>query len=242
MDSHLIIKHHRERVISGPLRRATFSALQTRTLGVTFHRRQRGALPDRRWTIRTQHVESTNIPHVSTHPATAVLRHYLFLSLPATELSTFETTRLHTSESAISIFMAQEGPVIDPIASEWQRLASMDQQSPGFLSLLSTLTTGGNQSPTTKLRGENARIVLSALDEVGHLFTAAEWPDNVPSIRSSGMVGSRENMSVTRAARCGRLPTTHAKFPPVIKSSPTLLASRERCLPAVLPQTFGGGG
>ena len=74
--------------------------------------------------------------------------------------------------------MAQEGPVIDPIASEWQRLASMDQQSPGFLSLLSTLTTGGNQSPTTKLRGENARIVLSALDEVGHLFTAAEWPDN----------------------------------------------------------------
>ena len=116
------------------------------------------------------------------------------LGLPATELNTFETTRLHTS-SAISIVMAQGGPsrspasdpgmtssvtpddppealVMDPIASEWQRLASMDQQSPDFLPLLSTLTVGGNQSPTTNLRGENARIVLSTLDEVGCPFTA----------------------------------------------------------------------
>jgi len=67
-----------------------------------------------------------------------------------------------------------EALTIDLIASEWQRLASMDRQSLDFLPLLSTLTVGGNQSPTTKLRGENARIVLSALDEVGHLFTMAE--------------------------------------------------------------------
>jgi len=65
-----------------------------------------------------------------------------------------------------------EALVMDPIASEWQRLASMDQQSPDFLPLLSTLTVGGNQSPTTNLRGENARIVLSTLDEVGCPFTA----------------------------------------------------------------------
>jgi len=63
---------------------------------------------------------------------------------------------------------------IDPVASEWQKLASMDRQSLDFLPLLSTLTAGGNQSPTTKLRGENARIVLSVLDEVGRLSTVAE--------------------------------------------------------------------
>lgn len=54
----------------------------------------------------------------------------------------------------------------------------MDRQSPGFLPLLSTLTAGGNQSQTTKLRGENARIVLSTLDEVGFIFTVAEWPNS----------------------------------------------------------------
>ena len=63
---------------------------------------------------------------------------------------------------------------IDSIALEWQKLASMDRQSLDFLPLLSTLTAGGNQSPTTKLRGENARIALSALDEVGCLSTVAE--------------------------------------------------------------------
>ena len=63
--------------------------------------------------------------------------------------------------------------IVDPIASEWQRLASMDRQSPDYLPSLSTLIVGGNQSPTTKLRDENARIALSALDEVGHPFTVA---------------------------------------------------------------------
>ena len=50
----------------------------------------------------------------------------------------------------------------------------MDGQSADFLSLLSTLTTGANRSSTTKLRDENARIVLDALDEVDHLPTVAE--------------------------------------------------------------------
>ena len=56
---------------------------------------------------------------------------------------------------------------VDPIASEWQRLASMDRQSSDFLPLLSILTAKANQSSTINLRGENARIVLSALVEVG---------------------------------------------------------------------------
>jgi len=71
-----------------------------------------------------------------------------------------------------------EALIMDPIASEWQKLASMDRQSLDFLPLLSTLTAGGNQSPTTKLRGENARIVLNALDEVSFPFTVVEWPDS----------------------------------------------------------------
>ena len=61
----------------------------------------------------------------------------------------------------------EDPPTIDPIASEWQKLASMDRQSRNFLPLLLTLIAEGNQSPTTKLRDENARIVLSVLDEVG---------------------------------------------------------------------------
>ena len=58
-------------------------------------------------------------------------------------------------------------PILDPIVSEWQRLASMDKRSSYFHSLLSTLTTGVNRSSTTNLQDENARIVLGALDEVG---------------------------------------------------------------------------
>ena len=65
-------------------------------------------------------------------------------------------------------------PILDPIVSEWQRLASMDSRSPDFLSLLSTLTTGVNRSSTIKLQDENAKIVLSALDKVGHSQTAVK--------------------------------------------------------------------
>lgn len=58
-------------------------------------------------------------------------------------------------------------PSVDPIALKWQQLASTDQQSPDFLPLLSFLTTGDNRSLTTRLRGNDARIALGALDEVG---------------------------------------------------------------------------
>ena len=56
---------------------------------------------------------------------------------------------------------------MDPIASQWQRLASMDRQSPDFSSLLSSLITGTNRSSTTKLRGDDAKVTLDALDQVG---------------------------------------------------------------------------
>ena len=57
-------------------------------------------------------------------------------------------------------------PSVDPIASKWQQLASTDQQSPDFLPLLSSLTTGANRSLTIRLRGDDAKIALGALDEV----------------------------------------------------------------------------
>ena len=65
-------------------------------------------------------------------------------------------------------------PIIELILSEWQRLVSMDGQSPDFLSLLSTLTVGVNRSSIIKLQDENARIVLGALDEVGRPLTVAQ--------------------------------------------------------------------
>ena len=87
---------------------------------------------------------------------------------------TFPTPDPGTTSSATSDGLPEVLPITDPIAYEWQRLASMDPQSPDFLPLLSTLTAGGNQSPTTELRDESARIVLSALDKVGCPFTVVE--------------------------------------------------------------------
>ena len=68
-------------------------------------------------------------------------------------------------------------PIHDPIVSKWQRLASMDRQSPDFLPLLSTLTTGDSRSSTINLQDENARIVLGALDEVSRPLTVVKQPD-----------------------------------------------------------------
>ena len=55
---------------------------------------------------------------------------------------------------------------MNPIASNWQKLASMDQHSPGFLPLLSSLITGPGNIPTTELRDKSARAALDALDRV----------------------------------------------------------------------------
>ena len=53
-----------------------------------------------------------------------------------------------------------------PAVPQWQQLASMDQQSPNFLPLLSSLTAEVNRPSTTKLCGDDARITLSIMDEV----------------------------------------------------------------------------
>ena len=52
------------------------------------------------------------------------------------------------------------------IVPRWQQLASMDQQSPDFLPLLSSLTAEVNRSSTTMLNGDDARITLSVMDKV----------------------------------------------------------------------------
>ena len=49
---------------------------------------------------------------------------------------------------------------------QWQQLASMDQKSPDFLPLLSSLTAEANRSSTTKLCDDDARIALSVMDKV----------------------------------------------------------------------------
>ena len=54
----------------------------------------------------------------------------------------------------------------DPIVSKWQELASINQRSPDFLPLLSSLVTGTGYLSTTKLRDESAKITLDALDKV----------------------------------------------------------------------------
>ena len=61
-------------------------------------------------------------------------------------------------------------PDVGPTVSQWQRLASTDRRSPDFLPLFLSLTTEASRSSTTKLRGDDAKITLGALDEVGFQF------------------------------------------------------------------------
>jgi len=42
----------------------------------------------------------------------------------------------------------------------------MDRESPGFLALLSPLAADEDRALTTKLRDDDARVVLSRMDEV----------------------------------------------------------------------------
>ena len=68
---------------------------------------------------------------------------------------------------------------VDPVVSEWLRLASMDRQSPDFLPLLSSLVENGDHAPTVKLQDKDARAVLGVLVEVRRLHaTERESPGN----------------------------------------------------------------
>lgn len=62
-------------------------------------------------------------------------------------------------------------PDTDQIAPKWQLLASIDRESPDFLPLLSSLART-DRYLTTKLRGDDAKITLCALDEVSYPFPA----------------------------------------------------------------------
>lgn len=89
---------------------------------------------------------------------------------------------------------------VDPIASQWQQLASMDRQSPDFLPLLSSLIGGTNCSSTIELRGEDAKVTLSALDEVGYPFVVTkEWS------------GSNLCCTVRQLFRGGKIPNEYGR-------------------------------
>ena len=76
----------------------------------------------------------------------------------------------------------------------------MNQQSPDFLPLLSTLIAGDNRSSTIKLRGDDAKIVLGAIDEVGCPFAVAgEWLD------------SDLRCTIRQAFRDGRIPSKYER-------------------------------
>lgn len=97
---------------------------------------------------------------------------------------------------------------VDPIVSQWQKLVSMDQQSPGFLPLLSSLIAGANRSSTIRLQGHDARIVLDALDKVRFSFSmAGERPGSnlcrmIPQVFRDDKLSNeyyRDTLSVMRA-------------------------------------------
>jgi hypothetical protein len=88
---------------------------------------------------------------------------------------------------------------MDPIASQWQRLASMKRQSLDFLPLLLSLTIGINRTSTTKLQGNDAKVALDVLDEVGFRFALAR--------RS----GSNLRYTIYQVFRGGRIPNKYER-------------------------------
>ena len=93
---------------------------------------------------------------------------------------------------------------MDPIASKWKQLASMDRQSPGFLPLILFLIAGANRPLTIRLRGNDAKITLGALDEVSLPSVAARngqvLTPVVLSTRFLGTVKSRSDMNAIPSA------------------------------------------
>jgi len=99
------------------------------------------------------------------------------------------------------------------IVSRWQRLASMDRQSPDFPPLLSSLTADGNRSSTTGLRGDNARVTLNMIDEVSSAFAGKATTYVTPSaqvLRDGKIPGQYERDTLctirTLAYNSGQVP------------------------------------
>ena len=70
--------------------------------------------------------------------------------------------------------LTKSGSMFDavPIVAQWRQLASINPQSPDFLPLLSSLTSEGNRSSTTKLCGDDAGVTLGVINQVILAFSA----------------------------------------------------------------------
>ena len=64
-----------------------------------------------------------------------------------------------------------------PIVSQWQRIVSMDQQSPNFLPLLSSLTTRDSRSSIVKLSRADAKVTLNIMDQASFPLFLCESHD-----------------------------------------------------------------
>lgn len=135
---------------------------------------------------------------------------------------------------------------VDPVASAWLQLASMDRQSPDFLPLLSSLVGKRHHPSTVRLGGNDAEITLGALVEVSR-SPAKRWNHRIMSnvvsfSRYSEEVKSPLNTNVIPAALCGRLHTTPVKFPSVIGFGLVPSAWKASWLPMAVHQRSGKGG
>jgi len=85
----------------------------------------------------------------------------------------------------------------------WKHLASMDRQSPDFLPLLITLTAAANRPLMTTLRDDDARITLSAMDEVSYSFSVKAITYVVPfaQLFRDGKIPSEHNRDALSAMR-----------------------------------------
>ena len=90
----------------------------------------------------------------------------------------------------------EDQPDVNRIVSRWQDLASMDQQSPDFHPLLSSLTAGDHRSTTINLCGADARDTLSIMDEASLMFFAKAITHVAPSVQ---------------VLRTGKIPSEHER-------------------------------
>lgn len=79
----------------------------------------------------------------------------------------------HEAESGPSQTPGEPLVHLSEVDLKWQELASMEQHSPDFIPLLSSLNAGAGRLFTMKLQDESAKTALDALDKVNYPFVAS---------------------------------------------------------------------
>jgi hypothetical protein len=120
------------------------------------------------------------------------------------------------SPAVVSNKLQEAPPDASPILPQWRLLASMNQQSPDFRSLLSSLNAEDNRSLTTQLCTADAKATLNIMDQASFRYSVRAIIHVAPSVqvfRGIGMMWEhgRDTFYTMRklAYSSGQVPTSY---------------------------------